>query len=50
MGSKLGSYIPNMAMPNLNKFGGVATLYMCRAIFVYTSKTGQYDVLSVGTL
>ena len=49
VGSKPGIYMPNMAVPDLNKIGGVATLCMCRAIFVYTSKTGQYDVLSVGT-
>ena len=40
---------PTMAVPDLNKFSGVATLCMCKAIFVYTSKAGQYDVLSVGT-
>ena len=41
--------MPNMAVPDLNKILGVATLYMCRAIFVYTPKTGQYNVLYVGT-
>ena len=50
VGCKLGSYVPNMAVPDLNKFWGVATLYMCKAIFVYTFKTGQYVVLSVGAL
>ena len=35
-GSKLGSYMPNMAVNDLNKIQGVVTLYMCRAIFVYT--------------
>ena len=41
--------MPNMAVPDLNKIWGVATLCLYRVIFVYPSNTGQYDVLSVGT-
>ena len=41
--------MPNKAVPDLHKMSGLQTLCMCESIFVDTSKTGQYVVLSGGT-
>ena len=41
--------MPNRAVSALHKISGVATLCMCKSIFVYTSKTEQYAMLSVET-
>ena len=49
MGSKPVSYMPNETVPDLHKISEVVTLCMRKSIFVYTSKSGQYVMLSVGT-
>ena len=46
---KPGSCMPNKTVADLHKMSRVEALCVCKSIFVCTTKTEKYIVLSVGT-